>query len=391
VILAVNGGSSSIKFAAFDTDKPTDGPVRTFAGAIDRIGSPGTVLTVDGEREAFEAADHGKAADHLLDFLSRRLKGKNIAGVGHRIVHGGLDLCEHQIIDAEVIQKLKAAEPLDMDHLPREIALIERFQLQMKDTPQIACFDSAFHRDLPRVAKLLPIPRRFTNAGVRRLGFHGLSYAFLMERLRQLAGDAAADGRIILAHLGAGASLAAVHQCKPIDTSMSFTPTAGLVMATRCGDLDPGVLIYLARSEKMNPGQLDDLVNRESGLLGVSETSADMRDLVARRANDPRAADAVALFCYQARKWIGAFAAALGGVDTLVFSAGIGEHGAEVRAEICQGLQFLGLRVDPARNAASAPVISEDNAPAMIRVIPTDEESMIARIVQRLIGAQPHK
>ena len=229
MILAVNGGSSSIKFAAFETAAATSAPVRAFAGAIDRIGSPGTVLTVDDERETFEAANHGAAADHLLDYLSRRLKGKNIVGVGHRIVHGGLDLCEHQIIDAEVIRKLKAAVPLDIAHLPREIALIERFQLQMKNTPQIACFDSAFHRDLPRVAKLLPIPRRFTDAGVRRLGFHGLSYAFLMERLRQLAGDGAADGRIILAHLGAGASLAAVHHGKPIDTSMSFTPTAGLV------------------------------------------------------------------------------------------------------------------------------------------------------------------
>jgi acetate kinase len=253
----------------------------------------------------------------------------------------------------------------------------------------VACFDTAFHRTMPRVAKLLPIPRRYDAKGVQRYGFHGLSYAYLMEELARLSDPAATSGRVILAHLGNGASMAAVRDGKSIDTSMCFTPTAGLVMSTRSGDLDPGLAPYLARTEQISTNRFYDMVNHESGMLGVSETSSDMRDLLAKEAQDIRAAEAVALFCYQAKKWIGSFAAALGGLDTLVFAGGIGENAPPVRARICEGLGFLGIEMSEARNAETAAVISTDASRATVRVIRTDEELMIARSAQRILEAVP--
>ena len=284
-----------------------------------------------------------------------------------------------------MILELKRNQPLDLAHLPRELALIEVFGKRMPDVPQIACFDTAFHRDLPRVAQILPIPRSYTDAGVRRLGFHGLSYAYLLTELRRIAGDDVAEGRLVLAHLGSGASMAAVQRGKPIDTSMAFTPTAGLVMGTRPGDLDPGLLVYLMRDGKLSPTVTDELINEQCGLLGISETTADMRDLLARRDDDIRAAEAVDVFCYQARKWVGSYAAALGGLDTLVFSGGIGEHLAAVRRSICDGLTFLNLHIDADRNDRHAAVISTDASAVTVRVMSTDEEIMIARSVQTIL------
>ena len=239
---------------------------------------------------------------------------------------------------------------------------------------------------MPRVARLLPIPRRYEAKGVQRYGFHGLSYAYLMEELARLGDPAAATGRVILAHLGNGASLAAVRDGKSIDTSMAFTPTAGLPMSTRSGDLDPGLVNYLARTEQITAAQFDHMVNHESGLLGVSETSSDMRDLLALEGSDARAADAVAMFCYQAKKWIGAFAAALGGVETLVFAGGIGEHAPLIRERICEGLVFLGIELDRARNDETGPLISPDAGRVAVRVIHTDEELMIARSVSHVLN-----
>jgi acetate kinase len=250
----------------------------------------------------------------------------------------------------------------------------------------VACFDTGFHHDLPRVARLLPIPRRYEAQGVRRYGFHGLSYAFLMGELARLAGADAAKGRVILAHLGSGASLAAVHDGKSVDTSMAFTPTAGLPMSTRSGDLDPGLAWYLARAEGLDAKGFNEMVTRQSGLLGVSETSSDMRDLLARETQDVRAAEAVALFCYQVKKCIGAFAAALGGLDALVFAGGIGEKAPPVRARACEGLGFLGITLDEGRNAANAGVISAAASPVVVHVIRTDEERMIARSVCRVLN-----
>jgi len=239
---------------------------------------------------------------------------------------------------------------------------------------------------MPRVAKILPIPRRFTAKGVERFGFHGLSYSFLMEELARLAGSQAAQGRVILAHLGNGSSLAAVRGGKSIDTSMGFTPAAGVPMSTRSRDLDLGLVGYLARTEHMTAEQFDRMANDESGLLGVSETSSDLRDLLARESDDVRAAEAVALFCYQIKKWIGSYAAALGGLDTLVFAGGIGENAPVIRARICEGLGFLGIELDSTRNEASEAMISGGASRVDVRVIPTDEEVMIAKTVSRVLS-----
>ncbi|HEY7116761.1 MAG TPA: acetate/propionate family kinase [Tepidisphaeraceae bacterium] len=388
-LLTINGGSSSIKFAAY---RPADPPVRLLVGQIDRIGQGDTTLTARSaahgtapSTQHLSATDHRHAAEQLVRWLAANFSPAPPAGIGHRVVHGGVHLLRHQVITPRIIDELKKIQPLDLAHLPREIALIETLRDRFPSVPQVACFDTAFFADLPPISQILPIPRRYFEAGVRRFGFHGLSYTYLMEELRHQAGDAVASSRVILAHLGNGASMAAVRNGDPLDTTMAFTPLAGLVMGTRPGDLDPGLLAYLIRTEHFSAEQLDDLLSHHCGMLGVSGTSADMRDLLARRPSDPNAAQAIALFVHCARKHIAALAATLGGLDTLVFSGGIGERSPDTRAEICQDMQFLGLQLDPDRNRASAAVISTDESPVSIRVIPTDEEQIIAREVLRHI------
>jgi acetate kinase len=387
-ILTVNGGSSSIKFALYAPGEPLQ---RGLHGQIDRIGSGDATLTftaLPGGRPASQsiaASDHRSAAKVLIDWLAGQDGFDSVGAVGHRVVHG-MKHTRPELVTQVLLDELHRLRPYDPDHLPREIELIEAFRQRHPHLPQVACFDTAFHCAMPRVAKLLAIPRRFDAKGVRRYGFHGLSYAYLMEELARVAGAAKARGRVILAHLGNGASLAAVKEAKSIDTSMGFTPTAGIPMSTRSGDLDPGLAPYLARTEQVSSKQFYEMVNHESGLLGVSETSSDMRDLLGREAGDPRAAEAVALFCYQVKKWTGAYAAALGGVDTLVFSAGIGENCPSIRARICDGLGFLGIELDPARNAKNEAVISAEGRRVDVRVIRTDEELMIVRSVVRILG-----
>jgi acetate kinase len=388
-ILTVNGGSSSIKFALFEAG---ESPRRILAGGIERIGLPDASLRVKGLNQAdnfsrlVTAPNHTLAVDALMDWIAERGEVDGLTAVGHRVVHGGPRYSKPQRITPEMVEELRRLVPFDPDHLPEEILLTEAFHRRFPDLPQVACFDTAFHHDLPRVAQQLPIPRRYEAQGVRRYGFHGLSYEFLIGELARQAGAEAAQGRVILAHLGNGASLAAVRDGKPVDTSMSFTPTAGVPMSTRTGDLDPGLVWYLARTEKMSAKQFNAMVNFESGLLGVSETSSDMHDLLGREAHDVRAAEAVALFCYQVKKWIGSFAAALGGLDTLVFAGGIGENAPPVRARICDGLGFLGIELDEKRNAANAGVISSETSRNSVRVIRTDEEWVIARMVCRVLG-----
>ena len=386
-ILTVNAGSSSIKFASFTADAS---PRINLKGRIERIGSPDAALSVhdieSGENytRPIAATDHATAVAAWLTWIEEREIERSLIAAGHRIVHGGPNYHQPQLLTTALLEELRRLTPLDPEHLPQEIALIEALQRRYPELPQIACFDTAFHHDLPRVARLLPIPRRYEAHGVRRYGFHGLSYEYLMSELVRTEGTA--KGRIILAHLGAGASLAAIRDGKPIDTSMGFTPAAGVPMSTRSGDLDPGLAGYLARTENMDAQQFDDLVNRKSGLLGVSETSGDMRDLLRLEAGDPRAADAVDLFCYQVRKWIGAFAAALGGLDILVFAGGIGEQAPAIRARICAGLAFLGIALDPARNDDNADLISANGASVKVFVIRTDEELVIARSAARILG-----
>jgi acetate kinase len=388
-ILTINGGSSSIKFAVFESE---DSLRRILEGGIEGIGLPEATLKVKGANRAdnfsrpVTAPDHTVAVSALMDWIEERGGRDALTAVGHRVVHGGPKYSKPERITAEMVEELYRLSAFDPEHLPEEILLTAAFHRRFPELPQVACFDTAFHHDLPRVARLLPIPRRYEAQGVRRYGFHGLSYAFLMGDLARLVGTEAARGRIILAHLGNGASLAAVHEGKPVDTSMSFTPTAGVPMSTRSGDLDPGLVWYLARTEKMNAKQFNEMVNFQSGLLGVSETSSDMHDLLSRETQDVRAAEAVALFCYQVKKWIGAFAAALGGLDTLVFAGGIGENAPLVRARICDGLGFLGIELNKARNAENAGVISTDASRVAVRVIRTDEELMIARSVCCALG-----
>jgi acetate kinase len=388
-ILTINGGSSSIKFALFEAGASLR---RILEGGIERIGTPEATLRVKGVNQAdnfsrlVPASDHTVAVGALMDWIEERTGRDGLAAVGHRVVHGGPKYSEPQRLTPEMVEELQRLSPFDPEHLPEEILLTGAFHRRFPDLPQVACFDTAFHHNLPRVARLLPIPRRYEAQGVRRYGFHGLSYAFLMGELAGLAGEEAAQGRVILAHLGNGASLAAVRYGHSVDTSMSFTPTAGIPMSTRSGDLDPGLLWYLARTENMTPKQFNEMVNFQSGLLGISETSSDMRDLLEHETQDVRAAEAVALFCYQAKKWIGAFAAALGGLDTLVFAGGIGENAPPVRARICEGLGFLGIALEAKQNASNAGVISAPASRVVVRVIHTDEELMIARSVCRKLG-----
>ena len=386
-ILTINGGSSSIKFALYQDGEPLQ---RGLYGKIDRIGLSGTSLTFDDsdknrqDTRKLSASDHKSAAKFLMDWLEEQKSFESLQAVGHRVVHG-MQHTAPELVAQELLDDLHSIIPCDPDHLPSEIELIEAFRQRHPKLTQVACFDTAFHRTMPRVAKLLPIPRRYDAKGVQRYGFHGLSYAYLVEELGRLGDPAATSGRVILAHLGNGASMAAVRDGKSIDTSMSFTPTSGLVMSTRSGDLDPSLAPYLARTEKMTAEQFYKMVNHESGLLGVSQISSDMRDLLAHEANDIRASEAVALFCYQAKKWIGCFAAALGGLDTFVFAGGIGENAPCIRARICDGLGFLGIEIEEKRNAASAGVISTDASRVTVRVIRTDEDLMIARSVSRIL------
>ncbi len=388
-ILTINGGSSSIKFAMFEAGDSLD---RLLSGAVERIGLPQAEFRVKGREAAesftrsIDAPDHNAAVTLLMDWIQQHGGGDALSAVGHRVVHGGPNYSQPQKITAEMVEELSQLRPFDPEHLPEEIELTRAFHRRFPELPQVACFDTAFHHDLPRVARLLPIPRRYEAQGVRRYGFHGLSYAYLMEELARVAGPEAAAGRVILAHLGNGASLAAVRGGKPIDTSMSFTPTAGFPMSTRSGDLDPGLIWYLTRTEKMSGKQFNEMVNFQSGLLGISETSSDMRDLLASETHDQRAADAVAVFCYQLKKWIGAFAVALGGLDTLVFSGGIGENAPVVRSRICEGLTLLGIELDEQQNATSTGLISGAAGRVAVRVMHTDEEWMIAKTVCRVLG-----
>ena len=386
-VLAMNGGSSSIKFALYQMGDP---PKRRLHGKVDRIGVRGTTLTFDDpvhnrqDSRGIGDFDHRSAATFMIDWLDKQVGLASIGAVGHRVVNGGPHYSEPQRVTHELLDELRRISAYTSEHLPSEIILIDLFRERVPGLPQVACFDTAFHRDMPRVAKILAIPRRLQAHGVERYGFHGLSYSFLMGELARVAGAEAALGRVILAHLGNGASLAAVRGGKGIDTSMGFTPAAGVPMSTRSGDLDPGLVWYLAQTEHMTAEQFHHMVNRQSGLLGVSDTSSDLRDLLGREADDVRAAEAVALFCYQVTKCIGAFAAALGGLDTLVFAGGIGENAPVIRTRICADLGFLGIQLDPTRNEGSRPIISADAGRVAVRVIGTDEEVMIAKAVGQI-------
>ena len=387
-VLTINGGSSSLKFGVFAAIEPIE---RVYSGCVERVGLEGARLIVSagggrgGEQRAVEAPDQAVAAGLVVERVAKDPGLDKIAAVGHRVVHGGDRFVEPGLVTAELLDQLRRIAPFDPEHLPGEIALIEAIGKALPGVPQVACFDTSFHRAMPKSAQIVPIPRKYWSLGIRRYGFHGLSYAYLMEELARTAGPAEAQGRVVLAHLGSGASLAAVRDGRCLETTMGFTPASGLVMGTRCGDLDPGLFGFLAQAEGMTPERFHHMVNQESGLLGVSETSADLRDLLARRDGDARAAEAIDLFCYRIKTGIGSLGAALGGLDVLIFSGGIGENSPEVRRRACEGLGSLGVEIDEARNAAGEPLISTGASRVKVRVIRTDEEAMIAREAIRLV------
>lgn len=379
--LTLNAGSSSLKFAVFRAEKKL---ARVLSGSVQRIGSQKAFLVLNRpklQRQTLplEAKDHTGALRHVLRAIESFLPLESLSAVAHRIVHGGQHYAEPHLITAQVLKALKQLSPFAPEHLPVERRIIQEMQRRHPEIAQVACFDTAFHRDLPDEAQRLPIPRRYHEAGVRRYGFHGLSCTFLMNELVRLNDPAGKKGRVLLAHLGNGASMTAVRDGRSLDTSMAFTPVAGLVMGSRSGDLDPGVVAYLARTEQMSVPRFNQLINHESGLLGISDISSDMQELLALEPKDERAAQAIAIFCHQARKWIGALAATLGGIDTLVFSGGIGENCPSIRARLCERLGFMGIELHPERNAVSDSVISTQHSNVTVRVIRSDEEIVMAR------------
>lgn len=392
-ILTLNAGSSSIKFALFRGSHPVPAQPE-IVGQIDGIGTASgarikardkTGRTLDDSDLALSGAHpHRAALDHLVGWLHQYEAGWRIVGIGHRVVHGGQDYSQPILIDAAAVAKLKTFIPLAPLHQPHNLAGIEAMMAALPGVPQVACFDTAFHRSQPAIAQLFALPRRITAQGVRRYGFHGLSYEYIAAVLPQHLPPDQANGRVIVAHLGNGASMCAMVGRKSQATTMGFTAVEGLMMGTRTGAIDPGVLLYLMEYAGMDAKALTHLLYKESGLLGVSGISQDMRELLA--ADQPEAREAVELFCYRIVREIGSLAAAIGGLDALVFTGGIGEHAAPVREMVCRQLGWLGVEFDVAANAADATRISTAPSRATVLVLPTNEEWMLARHTAELIA-----
>jgi acetate kinase len=387
-ILTINGGSSSIKFALFEM---TEFFKLLLSGELENIGTKLAAFNyhnkITGQTNNINivANDYAHASEFLVDWLEKEKLFASVKAIGHRVVFG-MEHTAPEIITPELLVELKNISAYDPEHLPEEIELMELFCNHYPDLTQVACFDTAFHTTLPLVAKMLGLPRKYYNKGIQRYGFHGLSYAFLIGELKVLDGEKAAQGKIILAHLGSGASLAAVKYGKSIDTTMAFTPSSGLPMGSRSGDIDPGVAWYLMKFEKMGHAEFSHLTNHESGLIGISETSSDMRELLEVQLVDKRAAEAIEVFCYQIKKTIGGYAAALCGLDTLVFSGGIGENSPEVRSRICDSMEFLGIELDKLKNDKNEQIISAKKSRVNVRVIKTNEELMIAKLVFDIVN-----
>lgn len=383
-VLAINVGSSSLKVSRYRLD---DGERLELTATGERIGQSGSRVSItaaDGSSlldRSEPLPDYQVAFATLLDAIRSSSHGNDLLAVGHRIVHGGRSYSAPQPITDAVVADLRGLIPLDPDHLPQAIAVLAAARDALPDIPHIACFDTAFHATMPPVARRYPLPRAYADEGIVRYGFHGLSYESIVQTLRERG---PLPARLIVAHLGSGASMTAIRDGQSVETTMGFTPTGGLMMGTRTGDIDPGVILYLLRQQRLDVNAVSNLVTRQAGLLGVSGRSSDVRDLLGRLPEDADATAAVELFCYSARKAIGALAVVLGGLDELIFTGGIGEHAAPVRIGICSGLEFLGIRIDPDRNSDSAPTISPNDAAVPVRVIRTDENRMIAGHTRRL-------
>lgn len=391
--LVINCGSSSIKFALFAGDKM---PKRIWSGALERIGLSGSRFhAVDASGltifdDIVSISDHAHALVMLLEILDRHPAGVLPTAVGHRVVHGGPDCDCSLAVDRALVARLRGLVPLAPLHLPHNLAGITALAKLRPDLPQVASFDTAFHDWLPRVARLTGLPKRFEQEGIRRYGFHGLSYEYVIEEIRRRYGDDAVNARIVVAHLGNGASMAAIRGGRSIETSMGFSTLAGLPMGTRCGDLDPGIILYLLTERGLSPRDIERLLYKESGLLGVSGISRDMVDLLARE-NSLEAGKAIDFFCYRARQHLVALTAPLGGLDRLVFTGGIGANAPTIRSGILRKLDYLGVEVDPAQNAKNDLVISANTSRVHVDVFPSDEEMMIARHTIRMTARMPAK
>lgn len=384
-ILCLNGGSSSLKFALFRMGEEEALLAR---GAVESIGLPEGRFWLQ-DRAGHKSAQAGRVASHrdAAERVFAGLEAQRIPspdGIGHRIVHGGIRWTKPQQVDQRLIADLRRLIPLAPLHLPSELEVVQAAMEHFPAVPQVVCFDTAFHRKLPEIAQRFPLSRNLWEEGIRRYGFHGLSYEYVLAALGPLAA-----GRTVIAHLGNGASLVAVKDGRPLDTTMGLTPIGGVMMGTRSGDLDPGVLLYLMRERCYEAERLDRVVQREAGLLGVSQISSDMKTLLERREFDARASEAIAMFCYSIRKNVGALAAVLDGLDTLVFTGGIGERASAVRWEICEGLGHLGVALDARSNDAHGATISSAGSPCTVRVVATDEDLMIARHAQSVLAGAP--
>ena len=376
-LLVLNAGSSSLKLALYDDDAV----VRQAALSLERIGTDEARLRGDRETAKVNAPDHATAFERIVSRLEEG-SASQVNAIGHRVVHGGSDYHEPEPITPRLLESLRNLEQIDPTHMPQALAVMAAATKRFRNVAQIACFDTAFHRLMPRVAQQYPLPRWTMKAGVRRYGFHGLSCESILRQLHEMKAGA---GRVLIAHLGNGASVTAVRDGVSVDTSMGFSPTSGIMMGTRCGDLDPTVLTYLARTQAMGIDALEQLVNERSGLLGVSGLGQDMRDLLEAAESNSEAAEAIELYCYTARKYFGALAAVLGGVETIVFTGGVGENAAPIRENICAGLLHLGVDLDLERNRAHEVTISSDKSRVTVRVVRTNEDLMIAKHVARLL------
>jgi acetate kinase len=382
-ILCINSGSSSVKFALYGSGDKKE--ILIAEGSVEPIGLKGGRLRLYNAKKEILADTPGKFSGHKAAIKAvfktlGNLRLPRPSGVGHRLVHGGPNHVSPTRIDPDFLEALRKLVPLAPLHLPNEILAIEAVAAHFPELPQVACFDTAFHRRMPEISQRFPLPRNLWDEGIRRYGFHGISYEYIMDVLGEEA-----PGRLIIAHLGNGASMVAVKDGRPLDTTMGFSPTGGFMMGTRSGDLDPGVLLYLMNEKKYDPGKIEHLVDYEAGLLGISEISPDMKTLLDKKENDPRAAQAVEMFCYHLRKHIGALAAVLEGLDTLVFTGGIGEKAAPVRQSVCEGLTHLGIDLDAGLNMVHASFITTKNSPCIVRVIPTNEDLIIARHTHNLL------
>ncbi|MBC7651014.1 MAG: acetate/propionate family kinase [Deinococcales bacterium] len=383
-LLTVNSGSSNTKFTLYEL---TDNLTPLLQGQLDFLDDNTASLTyknaVTGEANTnnFPINAISNANEVFISWLKSHFDSLTLQVIGHRIVFG-MKHTEAQVITPTLLSDLKAIIAYDPEHLPKSISLIEAFTQHFPSIAQIACFDTSFHTTMPTIAKLLPIPRRYFNLGLQRYGFHGLSYAYLTKALQTILGvQKVATSNIIMAHLGNGASITALKNGISVDTSMGFTPASGIPMSTRSGNIDPGIAWYLMQVEKLNADQFNQLINHHSGLFGISETTGNMRELLQLQHTDTRAAEAIELFCYETKKYIGSYAAALGGLEIVVFSGGIGEHVPEVRSQICDGLEFLGIELCEIKNMNNAPIISTEKSKVTVYVIPTNEQLMMAKLV----------